>query len=72
MGGHTWARATVYCRKGEAPGPQGALSHLSGRVRVTGRWVRVRPEGGAAQVWISAAVVQRIVWEKEKGTTGAR
>ncbi|MFJ7280327.1 hypothetical protein [Kitasatospora sp. NPDC098663] len=64
MGKKQWAEAVVHCLPNAVPGT--AAAHLAGRVRVTGRWVRIRTNddsgGDGAQMWISAAAVQRIVW----------
>ncbi|MEE1788263.1 hypothetical protein PUR71_36010 [Streptomyces sp. SP17BM10] len=62
MGKKQWAAAVVHCLPNAVPGT--AAAHLAGRVRVTGRWVRIRSDGtdGADETWISAAAVQRIVW----------
>ncbi|MEW1914064.1 hypothetical protein AB0442_37545 [Kitasatospora sp. NPDC085895] len=56
-----WAAAVVHCRPGAVAGLETAAAHVSGQVRVTGQWVRVRPDDGA-EMWISAGAVQRIVW----------
>ncbi|MEV8100062.1 MFS transporter [Kitasatospora sp. NPDC085879] len=61
-----WAPAVVHCRPGSVAGVETAAAHVSGRVRVTGRWVRVRT-GGGAEMWIAAGSVQRIVWDETPG-----
>ncbi|GJF31140.1 hypothetical protein KNE206_38400 [Kitasatospora sp. NE20-6] len=63
MAKNRWMPAVVHCRPGEVAGADTAAAHVSGDVRVTGRWVRVRTGHGAAETWISASVVQRIVWD---------
>ncbi|WP_146258974.1 hypothetical protein [Streptomyces tateyamensis] len=60
MGKKQWAAAVVHCLPGAVPGT--ATAHVEGQVRVTGRWVRIRPDDGGSESWISAAAVQRIVW----------
>ncbi|GAA1122888.1 hypothetical protein GCM10009663_72780 [Kitasatospora arboriphila] len=57
-----WASAVVHCRPGSVVGIETAAAHVGGQVRVTGRWVRVRPHDGG-EMWISAGAVQRIVWD---------
>ncbi|MFJ8623229.1 hypothetical protein ACIRD3_10290 [Kitasatospora sp. NPDC093550] len=59
MGKKKWAAAVVHCLPGAVPGT--AAVHVSGQVRLSGRWVRIRPAEGD-ETWISAAAVQRIVW----------
>lgn len=68
MGKQQWIPAVVHCRPGQVPGAEAAVAHVSGRVRVTGRWVRIRTGPDDAETWISAAAVQRIVWEAPPGS----
>ncbi|AXI76354.1 hypothetical protein [Peterkaempfera bronchialis] len=60
-----WARAIVYCRKGEAIGPEAAMTHFTGDALIEGRWVHFRPDGGGRPMSIPAQVIQRIVWVDE-------
>ncbi|MFJ9773631.1 hypothetical protein ACIRVF_20700 [Kitasatospora sp. NPDC101157] len=60
MGTKKWTAAVVHCLPGAVPGT--AAVHVSGQVRLSGRWVRIRPADDGDETWISAAAVQRIVW----------
>ncbi|MFE2914594.1 hypothetical protein ACFXI0_27915 [Kitasatospora indigofera] len=68
-----WRPAVVHCRPGQVSGADTAAAHLHGHVRVTGRWVRVRTDGDHdPETWISAAAVQRIVWDAQLDQPGRR
>lgn len=62
MAKNEWAPATVHCRKGELTAADTGAAQITGLVRVSGRWVRLRPPGGGDETWIAASAVQRIVW----------
>ncbi|MCD0480883.1 hypothetical protein [Streptacidiphilus sp. ASG 303] len=66
----TWAKAVMYCRKGETVGPDAAVTHLVGEAWVEGHWVHFRPEGGGREMSVGAHVVQRIEWLDGDGGPG--